>query len=505
MITAKTKYGIISGKEESQGVYAFLGVPYARAPLGELRFRPPQEPEPWTGVRECTKYGAPSLQFAASGHIRNDKLIKKSSEDCLYLNIRTKAPASEENGESVIDSSARLPVYVFVHGGAYETGGGHVRQYEGQAFAEDGVVYVNINYRLSIFGALALDTLRGESGMTGCLQVLDAAQAVKWIYENIEAFGGDPENITVGGESAGAFTVSVLMCMPQLKGMFRRCILESGSIRAGATSVYYGNGCYSSALERSREIIAELGCDDTPEGVARLRTMPAEELIYKWHFRADGEPRRYSANPVLEGLLFEGDLVPDPRVQQPDPVDLLFGFNTDEGTMFIDKKLTEQQYTAELRRMFPKNSDELLKKYPVDEEHTPYQRLSDIVGLQKFKGAMLPYADVLSEMGMSVYAYHFDYMTDRLAGEGLGVRHIAELPFVFGSLLSTVGADDAKGREMSDIMHAAWVSFIKTGNPWNGWEKYTADSRRAMRFSTEGIVFRDIERLDEMLWLDASF
>ncbi len=501
MAIAETKYGIVSGIEETGGVHAFLGIPYAKPPVGKLRFRPPQEPESWSGIKECKSYGAPSLQLVTNNHRTTANVLSISDEDCLYLNIRTKAPLEAENN-ALVDRTAKLPVYVFIHGGAYETGGGNMRQYEGQAFAEDDIVYVNINYRLSIFGALALDTLRAESGMTGCLQILDAAQAVKWIYKNIEAFGGDPDNITIGGESAGAFTTSVLMCMPELKGMFKRCILESGSIRAGITSIFYGHGNPRLAIERSCCVLSDLGCDDTAEGLERLRNIPAEELLYRWHFDKNGDPRGFSSNPVLDGLLFEGDIMPDPRVQSPNPVDLLFGFNTNEGTMFADPAITASDYQEKLRMMFPEHWQKILAKYPVDAEHTPYERLADIYGLQKFQGAMLPYADVLSDMGMSVYAYHFDYMTERLKKEGLGVRHIAELPFVFNRFLNVVGADDEKGNKMSNIMHTAWSSFIKTGDPSRGWEKYTSSQRRAMCFSAEGIVFRDIDRLEEMMWID---
>ncbi len=222
--------------------------------------------------------------------------------------------------------------------------------------------------------------------------------------------------------------------------MFRRCILESGSIRAGITSAFFGHGNPRSAVERSRIVIADLGCDDTPERLEKLRNIPAEELLYNWHFDNNGDQRGFSSNPVLDGLLFKGDCMPDPRAQTPNPVDLLFGFNTNEGTMFADPAAAPADYEEKLRIMFPEHWQEILAKYPVDAEHTPWQRLSDIYGLQKFQGAMLPYADVLAEMGNSVYAYHFDYMTDRLRKEGLGVRHIAELPFVFNRFLNVVGA-----------------------------------------------------------------
>jgi carboxylesterase type B len=290
--------------------------------------------------------------------------------------------------------------------------------------------------------------------------------------------------------------------MPEMKGKFRRCILESGGIRATATSVHYGHGNPQEAVAHGRMVLEDLGIEDTSEGMLKLRDIPAEELLLKWYFGKDGGLHGFRAGPVLDGLLFEGDLVPDPHLQPPDDVDLLFGFNTDEGTMFADPAMTEPQYINVLQNMFPDNWRKVLERYPADEEHSPYRQLSDIYGLQKFKGAMLPYAEILSDKGMNVYAYHFDYLTDKLRSEGLGVRHIAELPFVFDSFLHTVGADDEAGHDMALIIHNAWVNFIKTGDPGYNWKKYDCKSHTAMRFTMEGIKLQSIERIDEMLWLD---
>lgn len=492
MVRVRTRYGVVEGIRE-QGICSFLGVPYAKPPAGELRFRPPQEPEAWEGVLDCTHFGAPGLQLITDNHVTTERVLGISSEDCLYLNIRTKDPSPD----------AKLPVYVFIHGGAFETGGSNMKLYEGKGFAEDGIVYVNINYRLGPFGALALASLREEEGITGCYQILDIMQAVRWVHENIREFGGDPDCITIGGESAGAFAVSVLMCMPQMKGMFRRCILESGSIRAAATSVHYGHGNPQIALENSRSVLEDLGLSDSPEDLKRLRSIPGEEILKAWYFKKDGSLRLFRSNPVLDGLLFEGDQVPDPAKQAPADVDLLFGFNTHEGSMFVSRNLTKQQYVQELANMFPEHWQEVWKQYPAEGETEPFQQLSEIYGLQKFKGSMLPYADLLADRGNGVYAYHFDYLTDLMKKEGLGVRHIAELHFVFHSFLGVVGADDPEGNETAALMHRAWSEFIRRGNPGNGWKPYDSKHRGTMRFSKDEMVFESMGRAHEMLWLDS--
>lgn len=495
MIKATTKYGVIKGKKK-EGFLAFRGIPYARPPVGELRFRPPQEPEAWEGVLDGTKFAAPATQLFAVSHVPQANILKSSSEDCLYLNVSTPAvresagPAGER--DIVPDTEAKLPVYVFIHGGAYETGGGNMPLYRGENFAGNGIVYVNINYRMNIFGFLTLEEFERESGRAGSFGVLDALQAVRWVHENIEAFGGDPDNITVGGESAGAFTTSILMGLREAKGLFRRCILESGSILGVTPVAGYGAGFSRQYREACREIAAELGASDSPEGAARLRSLPAEELIRTWFFRKDGTHRGMRSDPMLDGFLFEGDLVPNPRIQYLNDVDLLFGFNTDEGTIFADRNLTEENYLPSLKRIFgEKAAGALAGKYPVDEAHTPFERMADVVGVSAFKASMLPYADELAARGKKVYGYHFAYLTERLKKEGFGCRHIAELNFVFNRDLSFVGGDDEQGRAVAEFMNRSWCNFIKTGNPGPEWPPYEEAEEWTLRIDEK----REKERL----------
>ncbi len=217
MVKAVTKYGAVKGKKK-EGFITFRGIPYAKPPVGDLRFRPPREPDSWEGVRDCTKFGAPALQLFAVSHVLQPNILEISSEDCLYLNVST--PAVKEDGKTgdlSPDEQAKLPVYVFLHGGAFETGGGNMLLYRGENFANKGIVYVNINYRMSIFGFMALEEFRRESSVTGCFGVQDALQALRWVKENIAAFGGDPDNVTLGGESAGASTTSILLGLREAK------------------------------------------------------------------------------------------------------------------------------------------------------------------------------------------------------------------------------------------------------------------------------------------------
>lgn len=504
MIRATTRYGMIKGKKK-EGFLTFRGIPYARPPVGDLRFRPPQDPEPWEGIRDCTSFGAPALQLFAVNHVPQANILQSSSEDCLYLNVST--PAFREcegisgGSDFVPDTEAKLPVYIFIHGGAYETGGGNMPLYRGERFAENGIVYVNINYRMNVMGFLSLEEFERESGTTGNFGVLDALCAVRWVHENIAAFGGDPENITVGGESAGAFTTSILMGLESARGLFRRCILESGSILGVARVAKYGEGHPVRMKEASRQIAADLGVSDSAEGVKRLRSMPAEDIIRAWFFRPDGTHRQMRSDPMLDGFLFDGDLIPNPRVQYLNDVDLLFGFNTDEGSIFADRNMSEEAYEAELVRIFGDRASEIRRRYPVDPGHTPFERMSDIIGLFSFKGAMLPYADMLSGRGKNVYGYHFAYLTERLRKEGFGCRHIAELNFVFQKELGFVGADDEQGRKVSDFMNRAWCNFIRTGNPGPEWPRYEEKDEKLLRID-ENPQPEKLPRKDELRYFE---
>ncbi len=508
MITAKTESGILEGKKKD-GVYLFLGVPYAAPPVGDLRFREAQDPEPWDGIRPALKYAPACLQIT-SDSMGRPVIASGTSEDCLYLNVRTPAPTLKSGENEIIDSSAGLPVYVFVHGGAFEMGSGSVPLYDGKSFAANGIVYVSINYRLSVFGAMTLKSLRDESpdGLTGCYGISDVYRALEWIHRNIRAFGGNPGNVTLGGESAGAFLVSLMLHTEAAGKWFQRCIIESGTARGCAVKAKYGRDNYGILLRGCRELAAETGAEDSPEGLQILRSLSAEHLLIRWFFRKDGSVRNLFSDPAAGIWLYGKDRLPDPE-EIRSRVDLLFGFNTDEGTMFADPYVNAEIYINFLQDHYPNHWEEVAAMYPADAGHSYRERMAEIIGLSTFCGSMLPYGDRLAENGGRVFCYHFDYLTERMRRDGLGVRHIAELPFVFNRFLQQVGGDNEQGRVLGEQMNRAWTSFIRTGDPgqiaYSGkkvrWPVYSRDTRENLRFGRMPSA-EPVYRADEMLYLE---
>ena len=220
------------------------------------------------------------------------------SEDCLYLNVWTPATAPGE----------KRPVYVYVHGGGFATGSGSELMFDGTNMAERGVVVVTFNYRLGAFGFLTLGAMEEESGSIGNLGLLDQIQALKWVRENIEAFGGDPENITLGGESAGAFSVTGLLLSPLAKGLFHRAIVESGSILSIGAFCTRAKGNLAKSIAMGKDFAQIFGADDSPEGLEKLREAPAEAMAYLSMIKADRAlPLRFSFWPVFDGAILPKD------------------------------------------------------------------------------------------------------------------------------------------------------------------------------------------------------
>lgn len=426
-------------------------------------------------------------------------MMETTDEDCLYLNIRTPD----------INPEAKLPVYVFVHGGGFESGGGNMPLYEGDTFAERGIVFVSINYRLGVFNALSLKSIEDESGIFGNNCVLDSAQAVKWVHENISAFGGDPDNITVGGQSAGAYIVSILMCMESMKGKFRRCILESGSIMSTKRTTPRGLKFSDISRNYSVKFADRFSASDTSEGLAKLRTIPAEELVEKWTFDDDGKQMFPYNAPELANLLVRGDEEPDPRIQPPNDVDLLFGFNTDEASLYVDRNMNVP-YEHFLRFMYPRDWQSVMERFPEGFAGTLYDAMCFMISMKSFRASMVPYADVLAKRGCRVYGYHFDYVTDLLRKQKLGCRHIAELYMVFDNLRENIGADNENGAITSEYMNKAWIGFIKNGDPDSetgdtafdvSWKPYDTEGRNTLKIRTDGITNVRLENEEDIDFL----
>ncbi|MBR5967233.1 MAG: carboxylesterase family protein, partial [Lachnospiraceae bacterium] len=357
--------GIVRVSEgELTGVYnkahtveIYAGIPYAKAPVGELRWKEPQDPEPYEGVRVCDTYGPMAMQNANSPlysslyqifgfHKYNfslfDNYREEESEDCLYLNVYCPA---DYVGEP-------LPVVFYVHGGSLTTGQSYYTEYRGETFAEKGVIFVNFAYRLGVFGYFANEELAAEStvGTTGDYGLLDQIKALKWVHDNIAAFGGDPDNITIAGESAGASSVNALCVSPLTEGLFRRAIAESSSVLA--KKPYHTFRSMESAVNTGKKVMAEFGANS----ISELREVPAEKLAATKQSNGSMTIDGYAITepPNLTHLTGEN------HEEAP-----LNGFNAQEGDAFLlGYKAEEDNYVELLKPIAGKYAQELADLVP---------------------------------------------------------------------------------------------------------------------------------------------
>ncbi|MEG0075140.1 MAG: carboxylesterase family protein, partial [Eubacterium sp.] len=324
--TATPPCGPVTGIHK-KGVTTYKGIPYAKPPVGNLRFKPPVPIEPWLENRDCFEFGPKSLQF---GGILADipplYSTEGKSEDCLFLNVWTPSTHKED----------LFPVYVYIHGGGFATGSGGELMFDGTKITNRGVVVVTLNYRLGALGFLATKAMMAENKTTGNNGLLDQILALKWVQENILAFGGDPDNVTLGGESAGAFSVTALLLSPFAKGLFRRAVIESGAILSIGAFSTQTKGNLDKAIAMGEEFSGIFGIDDTPEGLEKLREIPAEAMAYLSMIKADQLlPLRFSFWPVYDGVVLPKDPLKALREGDFNPVDLLIGYNTNESSLFI--------------------------------------------------------------------------------------------------------------------------------------------------------------------------
>ncbi|WP_426403070.1 carboxylesterase/lipase family protein [Streptomyces sp. R-07] len=480
MTVCRTRQGEVRGRTSPDGVTSFLGIPYAAPPFGARRFREPFPPEPWTGVRDATAHGptAPHAPYAPPF----DVLIPEttvSGEDCLSLNIWTPAP----------EPGAGLPVMVWLHGGAFTNGSGSASGYDGSAFARDGVVCVTLNYRLGADGFLRLP------GRTDNRGLLDQIAALRWIRDGIASFGGDPDNVTVFGESAGAMSIGALLTTEAARGLFHRAILQSGA-------------CHHFLRPPSAELIAarlaeKLGIEPAPKAfeAVDLSELLAAQAELRAEVTSDPDPARWG-EAVLNIMPFEPVL---PGLTLPGPdcgVDLLIGSNREEYRLFLvpTGRLDVFPETS-LRAMtaaYGLDPDEALPVYRAAARPgaTPGEIL-DAVATDWFY--RIP-AIRLAESVPGSYLYEFSWRSPRFDGT-LGACHAMELPFVFDRLhdpsyAPLLGADPPQ--VLADAMHGAWVSFAKTGSP--GWKAYDRTSRTTMDFTTTPAPVTDPRARERLLW-----
>ena len=466
-----------------KGISVFKGIPYAKPPVDELRFRPPQKAEVWHEERLCEDFGSRCLQY---GGILADLppmyTSEGKSEDCLYLNVWTPSQHYED----------AYPVYVYIHGGGFATGSGAELMFDGASLARRGIVVVTLNYRLGALGFLALESLKQESGLTGNYGLMDQIMALQWVQENIAHFGGDPDRVTVGGESAGAFSVTGLLLSPAAEGLFQRAVVESGAILSIGAFCPRTQGNLDKSIGLGREFAAVFGADDSPEGLEILRQVPAEAVAHLSMIKADQcLPLRFSFWPVFDGVLLPEDPMAALKAHKFNAVDLLLGYNTNESSLFIKNTANAGAYTAMVYQIFGlENAARIFKRFPLTEERQSRQVLEELFTAAGFTLGMRIFADHFADAGRFVYFYNFNYDPAILKIVGLDTAHALELPFVFGNFLGNLPFGRLSA--LSDQMQTHWTNFMKSGDPNLGdiykdmiyWPEYQREQRQMMIFDT---------------------
>lgn len=486
MLSVTTKDGALLGEVDA-GVAAFRGIPYAAPPVGLNRFLPPRPVEPWTGVRDALIFGptAPKGPYPAPF----DQLIPEvdiPGDDYLNLNIWTP------------DSSGRLPVMVWLHGGAFTNGSGAVPVYDGSRFARDGIVCVTLNYRLGADGFLYL----GE-GDTANLGLLDQIAALRWVQENITAFGGDADNVTVFGQSAGAMSLGALLAAPRSVGLFRRAILQSGAAHHTLTA--------ATAQQIGHHLAALLDIPPTRQAFAAVPldrlVRAAEEL--RSAIAANPDPGRWGE--VAHNLMpfepvVDGDLLPAPPVESiaggaGSGVDVLVGTNRDEFRLFLVPTgfvdLIDDPQVRAAAAGYGLDPDQAMATYRAEyPDSSPGDLLAALATDWYYR---LPAVRLAEARSGATYMYEFAWRPP--ASARLGACHTIEIPFVFDTLdhpamTPILGSNPPK--KLADVMHAAWVSFATRGDP--GWPTYDTRHRATMRFDTSSHVLTDPGSAARTLW-----
>jgi len=434
----KIDSGTITGTTSANpDVRVFKGIPFAAPPLGTNRWRAPQPVPPWTTVRAATEYGPRCTQGGPGGP--NAPTPPPTSEDCLYLNVWTTADSA----------SAKRPVMLWIYGGGFFGGAGSEPRYGGEGLANKGAVVVTINYRLGSLGFFAHQDLSAESEhkVSGNYGMLDAIAALQWVQRNIAAFGGDPANVTIFGESAGANMVATLVGSPVAKGLFQRAIAQSGAWMGLAMAPM-------NTLARAQDSGAKALEDSGAKSIAQLRALPATEVFQK--IRGGGL--------VVDGWLVPEDLSLTYNASRQSAVDLLVGSNRDEGTFFQRPGLTAEQFTGQAKQRFGVLADGYLKMYPAgDDEQTVKSYLASFSDEAAWH--MRKFAELQAKRGGKTYVYYFTRVPPSLPDRpSRGATHVAEISYMFNNLAPGQAWTDIDIR-LAETMSRYWVNFARSGDP----------------------------------------
>lgn len=490
-LLVETKYGKVQGIQEN-GLVKFLGIPYAAQPRGELRWKRARECEPWEGVMQADHYGDVAFQ--------DDKGQFQGSDDCLTVNV-----VRPEEGEN-------LPVFVWIHGGGYMCGSASDSLYHGDSFARDGVIYVNFQYRLNVLGFYDFTTYPGCGGIESNRGLSDMILALKWIHENIGAFGGDPGRVTIGGESAGGAAVVTLMAVPAVKGYFQQVIAESALCNCVMTP----------QMQRKNVdlFLEHMGWEPdeiheklmTADPFRMIEAARFQERVHQYHYPGIFEP-----GPVIDDLLPKRPLDAI-REGAAEGVKLIIGNNLHEGTMFVHPENTGFPNSWDMvHEMFEQNGHadhyEAIRAYYDDESKSekygdPFVHFAtDYV----WEMPSIKAADAQRAHG-DAWMYRFEFMAHSAKESGMLVTHAFELPCVFGvkehefSQMFFEGETEETADRIIDDLHGTWVDFIKNGGlPEEKWPRFTGADSPVMVFDRNTRVQQMDRRALMEVWGDLRF
>lgn len=459
-------------------ITAYYGIPYAAPPVGPLRWHEPMPAADWQGVRDCARPSArcPQLGVQPGGFYEREfyPVAEPMSEDCLYLNVWTPAQSAQE----------KLPVIFWVHGGAFMTGYGHSAHFDGEHFARQGVILVTINYRLNVFGWMVDPELSAESehGVSGNYGLLDQIFALKWVRRNISNFGGDPERITLAGQSAGAACVQALCSSPLCRGDFAGAIFQSGGGIDALPDMDYP---LLAEVEEKMNITESLGV----QNIAQARELPAEELLARW--LKTMPTTKIWRTPVIDGYVLpkkSAQIVYDDETAH---VPYLIGFTAKEGIVTTP---TPESFVQWAKQAFGEQAEEFLKIAAPTPEN--FDEIKNSLFTQCLQAGTAAWALTLEKQGRGpVYVYE---LTRDLPGDDKGPFHAADLWYVFKTFMRAWRPWTGRDFELARDMNTYWANFAKNLNP-NGkglpqWTPYTAQKPEVMVFGNEKT---EMQRLPE--------
>ncbi|MGU7771603.1 carboxylesterase/lipase family protein [Burkholderia sp. MR1-5-21] len=468
-------------------VVSFKGIPYAAPPVGQLRWRPPQPVARWTGVRQATAFGHDCMQMTSTG---SSALGTTPSEDCLYLNVWRPKTAT---------SGSKLPVMVWIYGGAYVVGGTSMPVYDGTQFAKDGVILVSLNYRLGRFGFFAHPALTAaqSSEQLGNYGVMDQIAALKWVQQNIGAFGGDPGNVTVFGESAGGESIADLLTTHLTDGLFQRALIESGNGRVNQTFGRYLQRTSKSVVASGEEQGTTwaqshgiTGSDST--ALAKLRALSANDVLdglgVATMSSATGVAT-FSGGPMIDGTVVTDE--PEVRFENGNfqKVSLMIGTNNKDLGFSTAVTSKDDAYAlfgasnlAAARAAFDPNGTAT-----VSDVESEISRVITMFEPARFVARMF------ASSSLAAYQYRFSYVAQSKQSTSMGAVHGDEIPYVFNTLGASYGtAVTAQDQQVADLVHGYVVSFAKTGNPNGGnratWAAYNTGNDNLLEFTSAATV-----------------